>query len=72
MREHLFGTIIADDIVARLESAADAAAEGAAICVDLIEEFSAIRGVAGAHIMAPGQDAAVPGVLKAARDRVRR
>jgi methylenetetrahydrofolate reductase (NADPH) len=72
MREHLFGTIIADAIVARLESAADPAAEGAKICVDLIEELAGIPGVAGVHIMAPGQDAAVPGVLKAARERLGR
>jgi methylenetetrahydrofolate reductase (NADPH) len=72
MRQNLFGTIIADDIVARLEAASDPAAEGAAICVDLIAEFSEIRGVAGAHIMAPGQDAAVPGVIEAARKRLKR
>jgi methylenetetrahydrofolate reductase (NADPH) len=72
MREHLFGTIIADAIVARLERAADPAAEGANICVDLIEELAGIPGVAGVHIMAPGQDAAVPGVLDAARKRLKR
>ena len=70
MREHLFGTIIADDIVKRLEAAADPAAEGGKICVDLIEEFSGIAGISGVHIMAPGQDAAVPGVLDAARKRL--
>jgi methylenetetrahydrofolate reductase (NADPH) len=72
MREHLFGTIIADEIVARLEAASDPAAEGAAICVDLITEFASIPGVAGAHIMAPGQDAAVPGVIETARKRLGR
>ena len=70
MRQNLFGTIIADDIVTRLEAASDPAAEGAAICVDLIAEFASIPGVAGAHIMAPGQDAAVPGVIEAARKRL--
>jgi methylenetetrahydrofolate reductase (NADPH) len=72
MREHLFGTIIADDIVARLDAAADPAAEGAKICVDLIAEFATIPGVAGVHVMAPGQDAAMPGVLEAARKRLNR
>jgi len=70
MRQNLFGTIIADDIVARMEAAADPAAEGAKVCVELIAEFATIPGVAGAHIMAPGQDAAVPGVLQAARERI--
>jgi methylenetetrahydrofolate reductase (NADPH) len=72
MREHLFGTQISDDIVTRLEKASDPAAEGIRICLDLIEEFATIPGVSGAHIMAPGQDAAVPGVLAAARERVKR
>ena len=72
MREHLFGTIIADEMVARLEAAADPAAEGATICVELIAELASIPGVAGAHIMAPGQDATVPGVLQAARVRLKR
>jgi methylenetetrahydrofolate reductase (NADPH) len=72
MREHLFGTIISDDIVKRMEAAADPAAEGVKICVELIAELSSIPGVAGAHIMAPGQDAAVPGVLAAARERLKR
>jgi methylenetetrahydrofolate reductase (NADPH) len=72
MRQHLFGTIIADDIVARLEKASDPAAEGVRICLDLIEEFAEISGVSGVHIMAPGQDAAVPGVLAAARERLKR
>jgi methylenetetrahydrofolate reductase (NADPH) len=72
MRQNLFGTIIADDIVARLEAASDPAAEGAAICVDLIAELSEIPGVAGAHIMAPGQDAAVPSVIEAARKGLKR
>jgi methylenetetrahydrofolate reductase (NADPH) len=72
MREHLFGTQISDDIVTRLEKATDPAAEGVRICLDLIEEFATIPGVSGAHIMAPGLDAAVPGVLAAARERVKR
>lgn len=71
MREHLFGTLIADTIVTRLEQANDPAAEGLHVCLDLIEEFAAIPGVAGAHIMAPGQDGTVPLVLAAARERLK-
>jgi methylenetetrahydrofolate reductase (NADPH) len=67
MRSHLFGTIIPDAMVARMEEAADPAAEGRRICVETIEELSRIPGVAGAHIMAPGNDAAVPDVIAAAR-----
>jgi methylenetetrahydrofolate reductase (NADPH) len=72
MRKHLYGTIIADQHVARLEQAADPAAEGRQICVELIEELAQIPGVAGAHVMAPGNEAAVPEVIAAAREKVAR
>ena len=71
MRHHLFGTIIPDAFITRLEQAADPAEEGRRICVDLIEELATIPGVAGAHVMAPGNDAAVPEVLAEARRRLR-
>jgi methylenetetrahydrofolate reductase (NADPH) len=72
MKNHLYGTIIPDDFIARLEKAADPAREGLRICVELIEELSTIRGVAGVHIMAPGSDAAIPEAIAAARARVQR
>jgi len=67
MRSHLFGTIIPDAMVARLAQARDPATEGHDICVETIAELSLIPGVAGVHIMAPGNDAAVPEVIAAAR-----
>jgi methylenetetrahydrofolate reductase (NADPH) len=70
MKSHLFGTIISDTYIQRLEKAAEPAREGIAICVELIEELSTIPGVAGVHIMAPGNDAAIPDVIKLARARV--
>jgi len=70
MRRHLFGTIIPETMVARLEQAKDAAAEGRKICVETIEELSLIPGVAGVHIMAPGNVAAIPEVLAAVRRTV--
>jgi methylenetetrahydrofolate reductase (NADPH) len=70
MRRHLFGTIIPDALVARLEQAKDAAAEGRKICIETIEELSLIPGVAGVHIMAPGNDAALPEVIAAVRQTV--
>ena len=53
-----------------MEQAADPAREGIAICVELIEELSTIPGVAGVHIMAPGNDAAIPEVIAAVRAKV--
>ena len=70
MKSHLFGTIISDAYIARLEKSSEPAREGIRICVELIEELSAIPGVAGVHIMAPGNDAAIPEVIAQARARV--
>jgi methylenetetrahydrofolate reductase (NADPH) len=72
MRNNLFGTIIPDSMIERMEKAADPAAEGRKICVEYIEELSTIPGVAGVHIMAPGNDAAVPDVISEARSKVAR
>ena len=70
MRKHLYGTIIPEEYIERLEGAADPAAEGERIAVELIEELAAVPGVAGVHIMAPVNDAAVPGVIAKARKRL--
>ncbi len=70
MKSHLYGTIIPEALIARMERAAEPAREGVRICVELIEELSTIPGIAGVHIMAPGNDAAISEVIKAARARV--
>ena len=70
MKEHLFGTIIPDAFVERLDQAADPAAEGQRIAVELIEELATIPGVAGVHVMAPANEAAVPAVIAEARKRL--
>jgi methylenetetrahydrofolate reductase (NADPH) len=72
MKSHLFGTIIPDELIARMEKAADPAREGIRICVDLIAELATIPGIAGVHIMAPGNDAAIPEVIAEARSRVQK
>ena len=72
MKEKLFGTIISDALVARMEAASDPVAEGRAICIVLIGELAEIPGVAGVHIMAPNNDAAVPAVIVQARAQVKR
>ena len=64
---HLKGSLIPDWIVERLERAADPKAEGEAICVDLVGEMREIPGVAGAHVMAPLNDAAIARVLERLR-----
>jgi methylenetetrahydrofolate reductase (NADPH) len=74
MREKLFGTIVPDSIVERLEKAADPKAEGRRICVEILQELAEIPGIAGAHVMAPMNFAEIPvvieesGVLKKKRE----
>ncbi|MEJ0043967.1 MAG: hypothetical protein WDM81_17905 [Rhizomicrobium sp.] len=63
IRDNLPGSIIPDWIVERLEGAADPKAEGEAICLALLEEMKEIAGVAGAHIMAPLNEPAIPRVI---------
>jgi methylenetetrahydrofolate reductase (NADPH) len=70
MKEKLFGTTIPDATIARLDAARDQAAEGRRICIDLVRELSQIPRVAGCHIMAPNNEAAVPPVIEAARKKV--
>ena len=72
MKEKLYGTIIPDAHVERMERASDPVAEGKRICVEVIAELADIPEVAGCHIMAPNNDAAVPDVIEEARKRVRR
>jgi methylenetetrahydrofolate reductase (NADPH) len=64
IRKNLFGAIIPDSIVARLEAAPDPKAEGQAICLELLHELSQIPGVAGAHIMPIANAAIVPAILR--------
>jgi methylenetetrahydrofolate reductase (NADPH) len=65
MRERLFGTIIPDAIIARLERSTEPRREGVQICVELLHELTQIPGVAGAHLMAPQNPAAIPEVIRA-------
>jgi methylenetetrahydrofolate reductase (NADPH) len=72
MQHRLYGTIIAQSLVERLEHAGDPAAEGERIAVELIEELAAIPGVAGVHLMAPANEDALPRVIAQARKRLPR
>ena len=63
MDANLFGVNIPEAIIARLDGAADQAAEGRAICAELLQAFAEIEGCAGAHLMAPHQEAACAQVI---------
>ena len=64
MREKLFGTLIPDAIVQRLEKAADPKREGRRICVEVLQELAETPGVAGAHVMAPMNFAEIPATIE--------
>lgn len=57
MNDNLHGVTVPDEVIERLEGAADPAAEGRRLCVELIHGLKEIPGVAGVHIMAPLQGA---------------
>lgn len=63
MRKNLWGTTIPDTIVERLEGAREPKEEGIAICAELLAELAEIPGIAGAHLMAPLNEAAVPAAV---------
>ena len=65
IKQHLFGSIIPDAFVTRMEQSADPAAEGRRICIEVIDELRTIPGVAGTHVMAPGNEPAAVDVLAA-------
>jgi len=72
IKEKLFGAVIPNAIVERLESAADPAAEGRRVCLELVAALAETPHIAGVHIMAPNNEAAVPAVIRAARDNIGR
>ena len=55
MRENLWGVAFPDPLVQRLEDSSDPKQEGRRICIELIERMQKIDGIAGVHLMAPGQ-----------------
>jgi 5,10-methylenetetrahydrofolate reductase len=54
----LFGVHVPEPLIARLDGAQDQRAEGRRICVELLQQLAEIKGVAGAHLMAPRQEQA--------------
>lgn len=65
MRDNLYGTIIPEAVIARMEAAPDPRAEGIAVCAELMREFAAIPGIAGAHIMSPVDASMIPEAVEA-------
>jgi methylenetetrahydrofolate reductase (NADPH) len=72
IRDKLFGSIIPDSVIARMEGASEPVREGQRICIDLVEELSELPGVAGVHVMAPGNDTGLAEVVSEAHRAAQR
>ena len=64
MKDKLFGTVMPEFVIKRMEGSDDQILEGANICAELIESFKEIEGVHGAHLMAPRNLSAIPETVK--------
>lgn len=71
IKEKLFGTVIPDALIERMEGANDPVAEGIRICTETVRELSEVPGIAGVHVMAPNNDAAVPQVISTVRESIK-
>jgi methylenetetrahydrofolate reductase (NADPH) len=68
MRTSVPGLYIPDEVDRRLRAVPDGqvAEEGARICAEIIEQIREIPGVSGVHVMAPGYEHGIPGILEQA------
>ncbi len=68
INENLFGAIIPDWVIDRMDKATDnPKAEGQKVCAEVILQLAEVPGVAGVHIMAPLNEASIPGVVDMVR-----
>ena len=65
MKDKLYGALVPEDVVRRLEQAADPKAEGRKICIELMQQLAETPGISGAHVMAPQNHAALAEVIAA-------
>jgi methylenetetrahydrofolate reductase (NADPH) len=72
IRDKLFGSIIPEPVVERLERAEDPVREGRRICMELVEELAGLPLVSGVHVMAPGNDAGLAEIVAEAAGVARR
>ena len=64
MRDYVSGVSVPDELVTRMEEAADAKVEGVNIGIELIEQMKEIPGIHGVHIMAVGWEDIVPEIVE--------
>lgn len=66
MRDSVSGVVVPDEVVKRMESAADPKEEGVKISVELIQQLREVPGVRGIHIMAVAWEEIVPEIVQRA------
>ncbi|TMV62462.1 methylenetetrahydrofolate reductase, partial [Thioclava sp. BHET1] len=64
MRSNVPGIHIPDAVIARLEGAKSQAAEGKALCIELVQQMREIAGVAGVHVMAYRREHEVSDIIQ--------
>jgi len=67
MKNFVPGMDVTDEVLSRMQDAADKQEEGINICVDIINRVKEIKGVSGVHIMAIEWEEAVPEIVKRAK-----
>jgi len=67
MNENLFGVDVPEKIIKRLEDAKDQKEESKKICLELIQEFRAIKGVNGIHLMGHNKEEIISEIIKESR-----
>lgn len=66
MRDGVSGLEVPNDLVTRMEQAADPKEEGIKICLEIIDQVKQIPGVHGIHLMAVGWEEMVPVIAEKA------
>jgi methylenetetrahydrofolate reductase (NADPH) len=66
MRDEVPGLSVPDALVERMKGAEKGAAEGIKICIEQIEEFKEMEGIAGIHLMAIEWEHKVPEIVERA------
>ena len=66
VQDNVYGALLPDEVVARLEHSENPAQEGIDICAELMREMAEIPGVAGVNLLNFGELDAIPAAIAAA------
>ena len=64
IRNNVPGIHIPDELIKRLEGAAEPKKEGQQICIELIQQIREVEGVSGVHVMAYRQEESVADIIR--------